>query len=104
MVQFDPKMFDARREQRAKTFESTQASLDSETKTSAVGCFWKGLPVADFTKFKEAKQWQPWDRHLQSAASAQGVENVCNPSCVPSTDEEKELFVEQQKFGCQVLK
>jgi hypothetical protein len=37
-------------------------------------------------------------------ASAQGIANVFNPSCVPSKDEEKELFVKQQKFGCQVLK
>jgi hypothetical protein len=36
-------------------------------------------------------------------ASAQGIANVFNPSCVPSTDEEKELLVEQQKFGRKVL-
>jgi hypothetical protein len=60
--------------------------------------------VGDCSKFKEANQWQQWDRRLQFTASAQGVEIFFNPSHVPSTDEEKELFVEQQKFGCQVLK
>jgi hypothetical protein len=40
----------------------------------------------------------------QSSASAQGVYDVFNPSNVPLTDEEKALFVEQQKFRHQVLK
>jgi homoaconitase/3-isopropylmalate dehydratase large subunit len=40
---------------------------------------------------------------LQSMASVKGVESVFNPSCLPSIDEEQELFVEQQKFGHQVL-
>jgi hypothetical protein len=97
--------FDAWREKRAEMFESKQASLDNETKTWAVGCFMKEArrSVADHSKFKEAKRWQQWVRHLQSTASAQGVDDVFNPSCVSLTDEEKALFVEQQKFGCQVL-
>jgi hypothetical protein len=82
-------------------------SLDSPKKTSTVECFMKGMrrSVVDHRKFQEAKeQWQRWDRHLlQSTASAQGVENIFYPSYVPSTDEEKKLFVEQQRFGCQVL-
>jgi hypothetical protein len=41
---------------------------------------------------------------MQHAALAQGVESVFNPSCVPSSDEEKELFIEQQKSGCQIIK
>jgi hypothetical protein len=80
----------------------TWFTLTPETrKTSAIGCFIKGVrrSVADHSKFTEAKQWQQWDGHLQSAASAQGVDDVFNPSCVPSTDEEQALFVEQQKFG-----
>jgi hypothetical protein len=37
-----PEMFDAwRGEKRAKTFESTQASLDTAKKTSVIGCFIK---------------------------------------------------------------
>jgi hypothetical protein len=37
-------------------------------------------------------------RHLPKA-----MKIFFNPSCVPSTDEERALFVDQQKFGCQVL-
>jgi hypothetical protein len=88
-------------------FGTTQMSLDSPKKTSTVECFMKGMrrSVVDHRKFQEAKeQWQRWDRHLlQSTASAQGVENIFYPSYVPSTDEEKKLFVEQQRFGCQVF-
>jgi hypothetical protein len=56
-----PETFDAWREKRANAFESTtQGSPDSAKKTSAIGCFMKGVgrSVADHSKFKEAKQWQ----------------------------------------------
>jgi hypothetical protein len=75
---------------------STQLSLDLSTSktTSAAQFFLKGVRrnVSDYTKFKEAKQWQQWERHKQSTASAQGVANVFNPLYVPRTDDEKALF------------
>jgi hypothetical protein len=43
------------------------------------------------------------ERHLQSAATAQGVEQVFDPNYVPATAEDIELFNEKQKFGCQIL-
>jgi hypothetical protein len=59
--------------------------------------------VPDYTKFKEAKQWQQWHRRIQSTASAQGVENVFNPLYVPMTEDKNAIFKEQQKYGYQVL-
>jgi hypothetical protein len=87
------------------TTGSTQSPQGTSTKTSAAQCFLKGVRrnVADCTKFKEAKQWQRWKRHLQSAATAQGVEQVFDPNYMPATTEDIELFNEKQKFGCQIL-
>jgi hypothetical protein len=101
-----PEIFDTWRKDRAEASTgSTQSPHSMSTKTSAAQCFLKGVRrnVADHTKFKEAKQWQRWERHLQSAATAQGVEQVFDPKYVPTTAEDVELFNEKQKFGCQVL-
>jgi hypothetical protein len=46
---------------------------------------------------------QQWERHIQSTATAQGVEQVFDPNYVPATTEDIELFNENQKFGYQVL-
>jgi hypothetical protein len=87
------------------TTGSTQSPPSTSTKTSAAQYFLKGVRrnVADCTKFKEAKHWQRWERHLQSTATAQGVEQVFDPKYVPTTAEDTELFYEKQKFGYQVL-
>jgi hypothetical protein len=101
-----PELFDTWRNDRAEASTgSTQSPPSISTKTSAARYFLKGVRrnVADHTKFKEAKQWQRWERHLQSAATAQGVEQVFDPKCVPATTEDAELFNEKQKFGYQVL-
>jgi hypothetical protein len=94
-------------ERSKKGVESTQSPLEPTISkvTAATQYFLKGVRrnVSNYTKFKEAKQWQRWERYLQSTASAQGVENVFNPLYVPTTDDEKALFKEQQKYGYQVL-
>jgi hypothetical protein len=78
-----PEIFDTWRKDRADeaTTGSTQSPQNITTKTSAAQYFLKGVRrnVADCTKFKEAKQWQRWERHLQSTATAQGVEQVFDP-------------------------
>jgi hypothetical protein len=96
-------LFDSWRAQRPTGIEATQtlAQQDTSKKTSAAESFLKGVRrnVADYTKFKEAKQWQRWERHLQSTASAQGIDNVFDSAYAPTTPEDKALFNEQQKFG-----
>jgi hypothetical protein len=102
-----PDLFDSWRAQRPTGIEEAQklAPQDTSKKTSAAESFLKGVRrnVADYTKFKEAKQWQRWERHLQSTASAQGIENVFDSAYAPTTPEDQALFNEQQKFGYQVL-
>jgi hypothetical protein len=97
-----PELFDTWRKDRAEALTGlTQSPPSTSTKkTSAAQCFHKGVRrnVADCTKFKEAKQWQRWERHLQSAATAQGVEQVFDPKCLPATTEDRELFNEKQQF------
>ena len=96
-----PELFDAWRKDRAEASTgSTQSPPSTSTNASAAQCFLKGVRrnVADCTKFKEAKQWQRWERHLQSAATAQGVEQVFDPNCVPVTTEDIELFNEKLKI------
>jgi hypothetical protein len=102
-----PEIFDTWRKDRVDEAStgSTQSPQSISTKTSAAQCFLKGARrnVADCTKFKEAKQWQRWERHLQCAATAQGVEQVFDPKYVPTTTEDVEFLNEKQKFGYQVL-
>jgi hypothetical protein len=63
-----PEIFDTWRKDRVDeaTTGSTQSPQGISTKTSAAQYFLKGVRrnVADYTKFKEAKQWQRWERHL----------------------------------------
>ena len=51
-----------------------------------------------FPKLTDWKQWDNYNRKLLSQARTQGVEKVLDGSYKPRTQEEKELFEEQQKF------
>jgi hypothetical protein len=104
MIQFNPwniRHMEKGQSGRGIDWVDTVASKHEHQKTSAAQYFLKGVRrnVADHTKFKEAKQWQRWERHLQSTATAQGVEQVFDPNCVPTTTEDIELFNEKQRFS-----
>ena len=47
--------------------------------------------------FKEAKQFDSWQRSTLAQARAQDVADILDPTCVPSTPSDKELFAEKQK-------
>ena len=50
-----------------------------------------------FTDLKCDEDFGAWNNNTMLQAATQGAENVLDPNCKPSDQEEKELFVEQQK-------
>ena len=54
--------------------------------------------IAYFTPLKEEKQWDTWQRTTIALARAQDVSEVLEPTYVPSTSEDIDLFDEKQKY------
>ena len=54
--------------------------------------------VSQFIVLKDKKQFKSWHQNLLATAAAQDVEDVLNPTYMPSNDEEMELFIEKQKY------
>ena len=54
--------------------------------------------VDDYTSFSNDANWRNWKRVTLVTAYSQGIENVFDPSYVPSTLEEVELFNAHKKF------
>ena len=54
--------------------------------------------IAHFTVLKDKKQFKSWHQNLLATAAAQDVEDVLDPTYIPSNDEEIELFIEKQKY------
>jgi Reverse transcriptase (RNA-dependent DNA polymerase) len=52
----------------------------------------------DYNKFKDDSRWKQWNRHLKATANSHGLNDVLNPTFVPSTVTAVELFACQQKF------
>jgi hypothetical protein len=53
---------------------------------------------SDYNKFKDDSRWKQWNRHLKATANSHGLNDVLNPTFVPSTSTAVELFACQQKF------
>ena len=51
-----------------------------------------------FPVYKEEKEWDDWQRRTRAQATAQGVENVLDPTYVPILPQDVELFKEQNKY------
>ena len=51
-----------------------------------------------FPCLKDDAMWDNWNRGTIAQARAQDIAQVLDPTYVPSTHEERELFLEQQKF------
>jgi hypothetical protein len=51
-----------------------------------------------FPVYKEEKDWDDWQRRTRAQATAQGVENVLDPTYVPVLPQDVELFKEQNKY------
>ena len=58
---------------------------------------------SQFTNFKEGKYWDTWRRNALATARAQDIDDVLDPEHSPSTQEERNLFSEKQKFMCSVF-
>jgi hypothetical protein len=54
--------------------------------------------ITYFTPLKEEKQWDTWQCTTIALARAQDVSEVLEPTYVPTTSEETELFNEKQKY------
>jgi hypothetical protein len=53
---------------------------------------------SDYTKFKDDNRWKQWHRHLKATANSHGLSNVLDPTFIPSTEDDKDLFQVQQTF------
>ena len=51
-----------------------------------------------YPAFKEARFWDTWNRELISKAHLHEISDVLNPSFIPATNEEAQLFELQKKF------
>ncbi|HEY9709440.1 MAG TPA: hypothetical protein V6D48_14650 [Oculatellaceae cyanobacterium] len=54
--------------------------------------------ITQYITFKDDAAWDNWNRSTIAQARAQDVEEVLNPSYIPTTKEETDLFGEKQKF------
>ena len=82
---------------------SSQIQINSPTNvpfTSASNNFQRGIKIniADYTKFKDDKQWYKWTEQIASIASLHQTSNVLNSDYVPNTQEEIELFGSHNRF------
>jgi hypothetical protein len=66
-------------------------------------------PIADFKKgikrdsssfsvYKDKKQWDTWQHSTLAQARAQDVAEILDRKYVPNSSEERDLFIEKQKF------
>ena len=53
--------------------------------------------VSVFLVLKHDSDWRKWSHKATTHVKAQGVDNVFNGKCDPSTPEEEALFLEQKK-------
>lgn len=56
-----------------------------------------------FKTFSDGKFWDNWRRNTLATARAQDIEVVLDLTQTPSTNEDKDLFKEKQKFMCSVF-
>ena len=56
-----------------------------------------------YSIFRQDWQWDSWKRNTVSTAKTHGCEDVLDPNYSPRTKDEKELFIEKQKFMYCVL-
>lgn len=70
------------------------------SKTDLVREFRRGIKrdATQFISFKDDASWDSWNRSTHAQARAQDVEQVLDPSYVPSTADEIDLFEEKQKY------
>src|SRR5687768_13125259 len=57
-----------------------------------------------FMTFKDDAAWDNWNRSTIVQARAQDVADILDPTYVPSTTEERDLFTEKQKYIYAVLR
>ena len=69
-------------------------------KTSQVEQFKRSIKreKSDFMVLKDRKQYKTWISRLRATAAAQDVEEILDPDYKPSTQEDKDLFKEKQKY------
>ena len=72
---------------------------------SPVAEFNKGIKrsTLDYIKLKENRNWVAYNRHLVSTAASHGISNALDPTYIPITQEDKELFKAQNTFFYSVL-
>jgi Reverse transcriptase (RNA-dependent DNA polymerase) len=75
------------------------------SKYSMVDIFRRGIKrdPSLFLSLKDEKYNDNWHRSFETQARAQDVHNVLNPNYKPVTQEEMDLFIEQQKYVYAVL-
>ena len=61
------------------------------------------LDQSAFPTLKDERFNEPWHRSFETQADAQGVSNILNENYAPSSPEEQDLFILQQKFVYAVL-
>ena len=54
--------------------------------------------ITYFTPLKEEKQWDTWQHTTIALTCAQDVSEVLEPTYMPTTSEEIDLFDEKQKY------
>ena len=84
---------------------STARNSNSNFKQSMVELFRRGIKrdPASFPTLKDEKFNDSWHRSFETQARAQDVYNVLDANYKPNTQEEKDLFIEQQKYVYAVL-
>ena len=89
----------------ATTATSAPRTNSSSIKYTAVDLFRRGIKrdPSLFPQLKDEKYNDNWHRTFETQARAQDVHNVVNPNYKPMTQEEMDLFVEQQKYVYAVL-
>ena len=84
------------------TSTATPAPTASTTPTtsSASNNFQRGIKIniADYSKFKDDKQWHKWAEQVASIASLHQTNNVLDSDYLPTTQEEIELFGSHNRF------
>ena len=87
------------------SFNHGGTSTLSVSKFSKVDLFRKGIKrdMSLFPTLKDERYNDSWHRSFVAQARAQDVDNVLDELFVPSSQEEKDLFAEQQKYIYAVL-
>jgi small nuclear ribonucleoprotein (snRNP)-like protein len=77
----------------------------SASKPSLADSFRRGIKrdPSLFPELKDERHNDAWHRSFMTQARAQGVDDALDEAYVPSTDEEKDLFQEKQKYLYAVL-